>query len=222
MPQSGPGPISSSGRARSRWTASGSVFANSRAPSRSGDEAQAIRRLRARLPGRAEALIRVRETLDRQALRRLAPRRPPAASRASTVGTATLFGPLLADRTPGRDADRDHGEKSGLSTRRMTGMTGERGAPACTLGAPWPHHPRRPRVRIPTGTRLSAALSATGRARTIGPSSGSRRSQQDRKGYAVMSETLHPRRSTLPTTPAPRRSACSTPAWPTRSTSRPR
>ena len=36
-----------------------------------GDEAQAIRRLRARLPGRAEALIRVRETLDRQALRRL-------------------------------------------------------------------------------------------------------------------------------------------------------
>ena len=36
-----------------------------------GDEAQAIRRLRARLPGRAEALIRVRETLDCQALRRL-------------------------------------------------------------------------------------------------------------------------------------------------------
>ena len=36
-----------------------------------GDEAQAIRRLRARFPERAEALIRVRETLDRQALRRL-------------------------------------------------------------------------------------------------------------------------------------------------------
>ena len=46
---------------------------------------------------------------------RVAPRRPPAASRASTVGTATLFGPLLADRTPGRDAGRDIGEKSGLA-----------------------------------------------------------------------------------------------------------
>ncbi len=45
---------------------------------------------------------------------RVASRRPPAASRASTVVPATLFGPLLADRTPGRDAGRDHGEKSGL------------------------------------------------------------------------------------------------------------
>ena len=45
---------------------------------------------------------------------RVASRRPPAASRASTVVPATLFGPLLADRTPGRDAGRDRGEKSGL------------------------------------------------------------------------------------------------------------
>ena len=37
-----------------------------------GDEAQTIRRLRARFPDRAEALIRVRETLDRSALRKLA------------------------------------------------------------------------------------------------------------------------------------------------------
>ena len=36
-----------------------------------GDEAQAIGRLRQRFPHRAEALIRVRESLDRQALRRL-------------------------------------------------------------------------------------------------------------------------------------------------------
>ena len=36
-----------------------------------GDEAQAIRRLRERFPSRAEALIRVRETLDRPALRKL-------------------------------------------------------------------------------------------------------------------------------------------------------
>ena len=35
---------------------------------------------------------------------RLAPRRPPAARRASTVFPETLFGPILADRTPGRDA----------------------------------------------------------------------------------------------------------------------
>ena len=33
---------------------------------------------------------------------RVAPRRPSAASRASTVGCATLFGPLLAERTPGQ------------------------------------------------------------------------------------------------------------------------
>ena len=45
---------------------------------------------------------------------RVASRRPPAASRASTVVPATLFGPLLADRTPGCDAGRDRGEKSGL------------------------------------------------------------------------------------------------------------
>ena len=36
-----------------------------------GDEAQAIRRLRERFPSRAEALIRVKETLDRAALRKL-------------------------------------------------------------------------------------------------------------------------------------------------------
>ena len=48
---------------------------------------------------------------------RVAPKRPPAASRTSTVGSATLFGPLLADRTPGRDAGRDLGEKCGLIFR---------------------------------------------------------------------------------------------------------
>ena len=36
-----------------------------------GDEAQAISRLRARFPSRAEGLIRVKETLDRVALRKL-------------------------------------------------------------------------------------------------------------------------------------------------------
>ena len=46
---------------------------------------------------------------------RVAPRRPTATSRASTVGSATLFGPLLADRAPGRDAGRDTGENSGLN-----------------------------------------------------------------------------------------------------------
>ena len=45
---------------------------------------------------------------------RVAPRRPPAASRGSTVFPDTLFGPLLADRTPGCDAGRDLGEKCGL------------------------------------------------------------------------------------------------------------
>ena len=37
--------------------------------------------------------------------------------RASTVFPDTLFGPLLADRTPGRDADRGLGEKCGLVSR---------------------------------------------------------------------------------------------------------
>ena len=46
---------------------------------------------------------------------RVAPRRPPAVSRASTVFPDTLFGPLLADRTPGRNAGRDFGEKCGLA-----------------------------------------------------------------------------------------------------------
>ncbi len=50
---------------------------------------------------------------------RVATGRPPAASRASTVVPATLFGPLLADRTSGRDAGRDCGEKSGLTARRL-------------------------------------------------------------------------------------------------------
>ena len=37
------------------------------------DEAKTIGRLRARFPGRAEALIRIKETLDRAALRKLPP-----------------------------------------------------------------------------------------------------------------------------------------------------
>ena len=52
---------------------------------------------------------------------RVAPRRPPASSRASTVGPATPFGPLLADRTPGRDAGRDPGEKCGLRHHDVEG-----------------------------------------------------------------------------------------------------
>ena len=43
------------------------------------------------------------------------PGAPSASSRASTVGAATLFGPLLAERAPGRDAGRDPGEKCGLN-----------------------------------------------------------------------------------------------------------
>ena len=50
--------------------------------------------------------------------------RPPAASRASTVAPATLFRPLLAGRTPGRDAGRDRGGKSGLVLHSGT-ATGE-------------------------------------------------------------------------------------------------
>ena len=83
---------------------------------------------------------------------RVAPRRPPAAaptppsiqaaalraaSRASTVGTATLFGPLLADRTPGRDTGRDPGEKCGLA-----GAVRARPVP-CSSG----RHPRGLRTR---------------------------------------------------------------------------
>ena len=51
---------------------------------------------------------------------RVAPRRSPAASRASTVFPDTLFDPLLADRTPGRDAGRDPGENCGLSPGPQT------------------------------------------------------------------------------------------------------
>lgn len=66
-----------------------------------GDEAQAIGRLRKRLPDRAEALIRVRETLDRAALRKL-----PAAELAQigvTIEKATDEVTIAAGRN---DLDR--------------------------------------------------------------------------------------------------------------------
>ena len=63
---------------------------------------------------------------------RVVPRRPPAASRASTVFPDTLFGPLLADRTPGRDEGRDHGETWGLCLMQR-GLSGINLA-ALTLG----------------------------------------------------------------------------------------
>ena len=40
-----------------------------------------------------------------------APKHLPAALRISTISTATLFGPLLEERTPGRDASDDLGGK---------------------------------------------------------------------------------------------------------------
>ena len=69
---------------------------------------------------------------------RVAPRRPPASSRASTVVPATLFGPLLADRTPGRDAGRDPGEKCGLppNIRADTGRDPFRRGPEGAARAP--------------------------------------------------------------------------------------
>ena len=66
-----------------------------------GDEAQAIGRLRKRFPGRAEGLIRVKETLDRAALRKL-----PAAELAQigvTVANATDEVTIAAGRD---DLDR--------------------------------------------------------------------------------------------------------------------
>jgi len=54
----------------------------------------------------------------RGAAPRVAVRRPPAASLASTVASATLFGPLLAVRLPDHDAGRSGGEKCGLGWRR--------------------------------------------------------------------------------------------------------
>ena len=66
-----------------------------------GDEAQAIGRLRERFPNRAEALIRVKETLDRAALRKL-----PAAELAQigvTVEKATDEVTIAAGRD---DLDR--------------------------------------------------------------------------------------------------------------------
>ena len=66
-----------------------------------GDEAQAIGRLRERFPSRAEALIRVKETLDRAALRKL-----PAAELAQigvTIEKATDEVTIAAGRN---DLDR--------------------------------------------------------------------------------------------------------------------
>ena len=64
--------------------------------------------------GMADESLSRRALIDLMAANPIVIERPPATSRASTVVPATLFGPLLADRTPGRDAGRDRGEKSGL------------------------------------------------------------------------------------------------------------
>ena len=61
------------------------------------------------------------------------PRRPPTALRASTVFPDTLFGPLLADRTPGRDAGRDRGEKCGLARVSSAAPAPLRAAPPARL-----------------------------------------------------------------------------------------
>ena len=64
----------------------------------------------------------------------VARRRPPAASRASTVGPATLLGPLLAGRAPVRDADRAGFEKSGLVRGRLPQHGANLAARAFQLG----------------------------------------------------------------------------------------
>ena len=76
---------------------------------------------------------------------RVAPRRPPAASRASTVFPDTLFGPLLADRTSGCDADHDIGEKSGLILRPPEAARdrGGKSESDTRKGASWPPPRRR-------------------------------------------------------------------------------
>ena len=57
--------------------------------------------------------------------------------RRGTVGPATLFGPLLANRTPARDADREDGEKGGLDAPtdrhiRRTQEEPQEEAPPCS------------------------------------------------------------------------------------------
>ena len=66
-----------------------------------GDEAQAIKRLRERFPNRAEALIRVRETLDRTALRKL-----PAAELAQIGVTIEMATDEVTIATRRDDLDR--------------------------------------------------------------------------------------------------------------------
>ena len=99
---------------------------------------------------------------------RVAPRRPPAASRASTVFPDTLFGPLLADRTPGRDAGRDHGEKLELYTMPPVVLTGLEWSGVCNnngvlgilqvrSGLETPGAPSRLLPRVVAGVDLIAA-----------------------------------------------------------------
>ena len=71
VPRSWPGPTSSSDPAPSRWTASGSGFASSRAAFRWATSRRRSVACAKRFPNRAEGLIRVKETLDRAALRKL-------------------------------------------------------------------------------------------------------------------------------------------------------
>ena len=115
---------------------------------------------------------------------RVAPRRPPAASRASTVVPATLFGPLLADRTPGRDAVRDRGEKCGLVVERQYVVLGQaESADGCiaiqaTMGpvrlpvTRWPGRSKRPQACGTTAPSqpadASTAFSTISRAAMVG------------------------------------------------------
>ena len=87
---------------------------------------------------------------------RVAPRRPPAASRPSTVVAAALFGPLLADRPPGRDAGRDPGEKCGLSSVLQI-----EGYPISNPRSPLSGARHRPtRRKMPSGRDDEEALTA--------------------------------------------------------------
>ena len=96
--------------------------------------------------------------------------------RASTVFPDTLFGPLLADRTPERDAGRDLDEKCGLTPRTMV---------RCTAGPAWGN------------VRAMNALNAPP------PSHHSRRAARERSEQERETQPLNARRS--PPIRAPRR-----------------
>ena len=125
--------------------------------------------------------------------------------RASTVGTATLFGPLLADRTLGRNAGRDHDEKCGLAPGRRIpcpSPTDSASAVRLLMDLHWGGSSRC-WSRLPEARLSPPALSHRGSSETdAGARSGFPTRSTPSRGPPRISRSAAPTSSAMSSTPA--------------------